>query len=76
MTGIEPLANEDAIEQMVAAELPRCDPGNLQRRLWDEHRIEIPVREVRGRILIRASFQGYNDERDLDALLNALRTIV
>ena len=72
LTGIEPLADEDAIEQMVAAELPPCDPGTVQRRLWNEHRIEVPVREVAGRPVIRLSFQGYNDERDLEALLDAL----
>jgi selenocysteine lyase/cysteine desulfurase len=44
----------------------------VQRRLRDEDRIEAPVREWKGRILIRVSVQAYNDESDLDALLDAL----
>jgi selenocysteine lyase/cysteine desulfurase len=59
---------------MVSARLPDVDADALQRRLYDEHRIEIPAsRRWNGTPLIRASFQGYNDERDLELLLDALR---
>jgi isopenicillin-N epimerase len=73
---LEPFAPEDAIEQMVAAPLPACDVEEVARRLRDEHRIEIPVREWNGRPLVRASFQGYNDQSDLEALLDALAAIL
>jgi isopenicillin-N epimerase len=72
---LEPLAGEDAIVQMVAAPLPPCDVGEVGRRLRKEHRIEVPVKEWNGRPLVRASFQGYNDESDLDALLHGLAAI-
>jgi len=45
-------------------------------RLYDQHRIEIPVAEHNGRRLIRASFQGYNDEADLERLKAALAASV
>jgi isopenicillin-N epimerase len=73
--GLEPLAEESEILQMVAAPLPPCDRQEVKRRLYEEHRIEIPVYEWDGRPLIRASVQGYNDERDLDALLAALELL-
>jgi selenocysteine lyase/cysteine desulfurase len=48
-------------------------PANVQRLLYDEYRIEIPVSDSG---TIRASFQGYNDESDLDALANALDALL
>jgi isopenicillin-N epimerase len=73
---LEPLAGEEAIEQMVAAPLPPCDVDEVGRRLREEHRIEIPVKSWNGRPLVRASFQGYNDEDDLEALLAGLAAIL
>jgi isopenicillin-N epimerase len=69
--GLEPLG--DGL-QMVAMRLPEDAPDDLQRRLYDEHSVEIPV--TRDGRLIRASFQGYNDESDLDALAEALETVL
>jgi isopenicillin-N epimerase len=74
--GLEPLAPEDAIEQMAAAPLPPCDPEEVKRRLYEEHRVEVPVWDWGGRPLVRVSFQGYNDEADLDALLAALEAVL
>ena len=49
-----------------------CDPDELQRRLFDEHRIEVPCFEHGGRPLLRLSVQGYNDEADVERLISAL----
>ena len=77
LTGLEPVAPEESwLGQMVTAELPELDHDELKRRLYDEHRIEIPLHRFDGRPIIRASFQGYNDESDLDALLEALRGLL
>lgn len=59
--------------QMVSMRLPPCAPPDLRERLYAEHRIEIPTWETG---TIRASFQGYNDARDLDALADALSTLL
>jgi selenocysteine lyase/cysteine desulfurase len=58
---------------MVSFRLPPCDADELGRRLYQEHRIEVLAQDSRGAPTLRVSFQGYNDERDLEALLGALR---
>jgi isopenicillin-N epimerase len=58
--------------QMVAVELPPCDPDEVQARLYDEHRIEVPCFERGGRPLLRISVQGYNYESDVEQLVEAL----
>ncbi len=65
----KPLAPEDMVLQMATVRLPEPDP-DLQRRLFDEHRIEIPV--TRDGTLMRISIAPYNDRADVDALLSAL----
>ena len=47
-------------------------PKDLQERLYDDHRIEIPISERGTDRFIRASFQGYNDAGDLERLKSAL----
>jgi isopenicillin-N epimerase len=61
--------------QMVSMIIPKGLPADLQKRLYDEFRIEVPVFERARERLIRTSFQGYNDESDLDALATALDAI-
>jgi isopenicillin-N epimerase len=68
--GLEPLGTG---LQMVTMRLPRDVPADLQRRLYAEYRIEIPVFEPP---MIRASFQGYNDASDLDMLATALDALL
>jgi isopenicillin-N epimerase len=75
LTGLEPLAPDSRAHfvQMAAAPLPTGAADDLQRRLYDEHGIEVIARPWNGRPVLRASFQSYNDERDLERLLAALR---
>jgi selenocysteine lyase/cysteine desulfurase len=61
---------------MVSLRLPETAPTDLQERLYAEYRIEIPTVEDGADRFIRASFQGYNDERDLDRLRNALAELL
>jgi isopenicillin-N epimerase len=58
--------------QMVSMRLTADAPEDLQELLYDKHRIEIPVFDSAVGRIIRASFQGYNDESDLEALATAL----
>jgi isopenicillin-N epimerase len=58
--------------QMWSSELATDDPDGLQRRLFEEHRIEVVVREWEGRSLLRVSVAPYNDTADLEQLLDAL----
>jgi isopenicillin-N epimerase len=71
--GLEPFADGgDEYVQMVSFRLPPCDADELGRRLLAEDRIEVLAQEHRGTPTLRLSFQGYNDGRDLEALVAAL----
>jgi len=73
LLGTEPYADhEDEFVQMVAVRLPPCEPDELGARLYGGRRIEVLCQAWRGEPSLRVSFQGYNDESDLEALLDAL----
>jgi isopenicillin-N epimerase len=59
---------------MTAFRLPTGTPQTLQRRLWERYRIEAPVIEKPDRIMIRVSTHFYTTEREVDRLVDALRT--
>jgi isopenicillin-N epimerase len=71
LLGTEPIAPEEQILQMAAVQLPVVDP-DLNRRLFDEHRIEIPTMGPRRDDLLRISIALYNTEEDVERLLDAL----
>ena len=58
--------------QMWASEVATNEPGELQRRLFDEFAIEVVAQEWEGRSLLRVSVGPYNDAADLERLLEAL----
>ena len=69
LLGTEPIAPESMVLQMASVRLPTPDMG-LTQRLFDEHRIEIPVSD--DGTLLRLSIAPYNDRADVDRLLAAL----
>jgi isopenicillin-N epimerase len=76
--GLVPVAPDSSefFRQMVTLRLPSDVRPDLQERLYDDHRIEIPVTERGEERFIRASFQGYNDDEDLGRLQNALAALL
>jgi isopenicillin-N epimerase len=70
--GLEPLGPDSAWAQMVAIPVPAQDAQALQRRLFDEHRIEVPVTTHQGRVFVRLSVQGYNDEGEVKRMLGVV----
>jgi isopenicillin-N epimerase len=74
LTGLPSLYPGDGwFAQMVAARLPDgTDSVALKELLYSNDRIEVPLIEWNGRILIRVSVQGYNTKEDIDALVTAL----
>jgi isopenicillin-N epimerase len=76
LTPLVPDTRHGLYGQMVSLRLPDDAPADLQERLFGEHRIEIPVMHRREPRLIRASFQGYNDESDLERLKAALAALL
>jgi isopenicillin-N epimerase len=79
LTGLAPLHSqtENWFAQLTAAPLPAdTDIAVLKSRLYDEHRIEIPVLAWKDKKLIRVSIQGYNSQKDVDHLLSALAKLL
>jgi len=62
--------------QMAAFPLPACDGETLQYRLYNEFAVEIPITIWNGQPLVRISVQGYNTQADVDALLEALASLL
>ena len=68
LLGTEPIAPEEQVLQMASVRIPHHDP-DLQRRLFADHRIEIPISDE---MLMRVSIAMYNTEEDVERLLDAL----
>ena len=73
--GLRPLRGERA-PCMRALRVRIVDPDELSSRLFDEHRVEVPVYEWEGTALLRVSIGPYNDEADLERLEAALRVLL
>jgi isopenicillin-N epimerase len=80
LTGLPPLS-PDADEwyaQMASLPLP-LPPGAgpaLQRRLYEEFAVEVPLVTWGGQTFVRVSVQGYNSRADIAALVAALRALL
>jgi isopenicillin-N epimerase len=75
LTGLPPLYPDSPewYGQMVSVRLPAVDPVEFKTVLYDRHRVEVPLIQLDdGSMLMRVSFQAYNDEADIYALLAAL----
>ncbi len=75
----EPLYPLDShlFHQMGIAPIPQnTDIIPFKQRLYSEHQIEIPLIDWNSFKFIRISIQAYNDQSDIDALIQALETIL
>ena len=79
LTGLPPIspATPEWWGQMCAVPLPQDVrmPAELQRRLYDEYQVEVPITEWQGWRLLRISIQAYNSHADVDRLLEGLRAL-
>ena len=77
ITGLESICPKDWFHQMVAIRLPQnSNLEILKVRLYDEFRIEVPVFEWGDEKFMRVSYQGYNSEDDMSALLCAIESLL
>lgn len=76
LTGLPSLYPDGAwFAQMVSALLPaRTDMVALKEFLYSNYRIEVPVMDWNGRMLVRVSIQAYNSREDIDTFITALTT--
>ncbi len=72
--GLPVIGSDPHFAQMVPLPVPPCDAEALRRRLFEQHRIEVPVTQHEGRSFVRVSVQAYNTRAELDALAQALRS--
>jgi len=75
MTGLEPLSppTSEWFQQMVAVRLPaQIDHEGLKTNLYDQHHIEVLTHTWQDQPYLRVSFQAYNQDSDLEALLAGL----
>jgi isopenicillin-N epimerase len=70
--GLATIGADADFAQMVPIPVPPCDAEALRQRLYEQHRIEVPVTTHGGRCFVRASVQAYNTAADLQALESAL----
>jgi isopenicillin-N epimerase len=70
--GLRPLRGARA-PFMRALTVRSDDPAELWRRLYDEHRVDVPVYEWDGISLLRVSIGPYNVEADVARLADAVR---
>jgi isopenicillin-N epimerase len=76
LTGLDPISpiNPQWFKQMVAIRMPdEVDHEALQAHLYDQYKIEVPIFCWQDQKFIRISVQAYNQETDLDKLVQALK---
>jgi isopenicillin-N epimerase len=68
---ISPL-NSEWIGQMISIPIHTSDPEKLQRTLFLDYKIEVPIMRQGNDVYLRYSINAFNTAEDLDALYNAL----
>ena len=67
--------NDEWLGQMASVFVNVSDPSALKERLMNKYQIEIPVFEWDNKIILRFSFNAYNDEQDADKLIHAISDV-
>ena len=78
LLGTEPLAplTSEFFGQMFSIPIHTKEPEKLHRLLVDKYRIEIPLARQEESVYLRYSVQGFNTQKDLDVLYDALLDIM
>jgi isopenicillin-N epimerase len=71
---ISPL-NSEWIGQMISIPIQTPDPEKLQRTLFLEYKIEVPIMRQGNDVYLRYSINAFNTVDNLDALYNAIKEI-
>ena len=78
LTGLTPICPDAQgwFLQMATMRLPACDAAALKAQLWEPWRIEAPIITWNGEPFVRVSVQGYNDQADVERLVEALAVLL
>lgn len=74
----EPLAplTDEFFGQMFSIPIKSTQPEKLQRLLFEDYKIEIPVMRQDQKIFLRYSINAFNSQRDLDHLYDSVKEIM
>lgn len=79
-TGLAPIAADNFFGQMAPLPVPHQDAAALRARLYNAHRIEVPVTQHQaadgGRTFVRVSVQPYTSAADIAAFESALDAVL
>lgn len=67
--------DDSFLGQMSSIPIKTNKPTLLKETLFDNYKIEIPIITVPEGTYLRVSFQAYNDEKEIEILLDALKDI-
>jgi isopenicillin-N epimerase len=67
---------EEWLAQMASIEIPINDIISFKNKLLSDYNIEIPIFEWKDRNLLRLSFNAYNDEKDAERLIDAIKELL
>jgi len=67
--------NNEWVGQMISIHVNTNDPEALQRKLFTDYKIEVPVARKANDFYMRYSINAFNTTADLDALYEAVREI-
>jgi isopenicillin-N epimerase len=78
LLGSQPLApvTDEFLGQMCSIPIRTAEPEKLQRLLYEQYKIEIPIMRQNERMLIRYSIQVFNTQQQLDYLYDSLTDII
>ena len=71
---LSPITSE-FIGQMFSIPIKTKDPENMQKYLFEEFKIEIPIMTHNDNVYLRYSINAFNDQKDLDTLFVAVEKI-
>jgi isopenicillin-N epimerase len=60
---------------MISIPINTTEPEILQRKLFIDYKIEVPIMRQENDVYIRYSINAFNSVKDLDILYNALEAI-
>ncbi len=77
-TGTESIVpiSDEFLVQMYAAEIKTTQPEGIQKRLYEEFQIQIPIIRLEKKSYIRYSINGFNSQSDLDRLFEVMPLIM
>ena len=67
--------NSEWIGQMISIPIQTLDPEKLQRTLFLDYKIEVPIMRQGNDVYLRYSINAFNTVENLDALYNAIKEI-